>query len=186
VEALLPQTITDIFFLHDRGEKIAIYGLSLLGGYEIGPVLSAYIIQYLGMDWYVLSPGFLSAADLFVKRAFYVIAIALAATFVVIALFMPETAYYGTRPVISVALGNADEKRASPEIDSNTVERVHTIPKAEHGGAGTKDSPYVSESGSVDIPPKSYIESLSFWSVDAKNPHLTVRQAFLRPLILCA
>ncbi len=54
VEALVPSTITDIFFLHDRGEKISIYGLTLLGGYEIGPILSAVIIQNLGMNWYVL------------------------------------------------------------------------------------------------------------------------------------
>ncbi len=50
-EAMVPTTITDIFFLHDRGEKISIYGLSILGGNELGPVVSAYIIQSLGMIW---------------------------------------------------------------------------------------------------------------------------------------
>lgn len=51
IESIVPSTITDIFFLHDRGEKVSLYGLSLLGGNEIGPMLSAFIIQALGMDW---------------------------------------------------------------------------------------------------------------------------------------
>jgi MFS family permease len=50
-EAIVPSVITDIFFLHDRGEKISIYALSILGGNELGPVLSAFIIQGLGMSW---------------------------------------------------------------------------------------------------------------------------------------
>lgn len=51
IESIVPSTVTDIFFLHDRGEKISIYGLSVLGGNEIGPLLSAYIIQGIGMSW---------------------------------------------------------------------------------------------------------------------------------------
>jgi hypothetical protein len=51
IEAIVPSTIVDVFFLHDRGEKISIYGLSVLGGNEIGPVLSAYIIEGAGMSW---------------------------------------------------------------------------------------------------------------------------------------
>lgn len=51
IESIVPSTVVDIFFLHDRGEKISIYGLSILGGNEIGPVLSAYIIQGASMKW---------------------------------------------------------------------------------------------------------------------------------------
>lgn len=51
IESIVPSTVVDIFFLHDRGEKISIYGLSVLGGNEIGPVLSAYIIQGASMKW---------------------------------------------------------------------------------------------------------------------------------------
>lgn len=49
IEAIVPSTIADIFFLHERGEKIAWYGLSVLGGNELGPLFSAYIIEYLSM-----------------------------------------------------------------------------------------------------------------------------------------
>jgi len=51
IEAIVPSTVTDIFFLHDRGEKISIYGLSVLGGNELGPVISAYVIMGLDMSW---------------------------------------------------------------------------------------------------------------------------------------
>jgi MFS family permease len=49
IEALVPSTVTDIFYLHERGEKISIYGLGVLGGNEIGPLVSAFIIQALSM-----------------------------------------------------------------------------------------------------------------------------------------
>ncbi|CAK7200604.1 hypothetical protein SEUCBS139899_003302 [Sporothrix eucalyptigena] len=38
IESIVPTTITDIFFLHDRGEKVSLYGLSVLGGNELGPL----------------------------------------------------------------------------------------------------------------------------------------------------
>lgn len=49
IEAIVPSTVTDIFYLHERGEKISIYGLGVLGGNEIGPLVNAYIIQTLSM-----------------------------------------------------------------------------------------------------------------------------------------
>lgn len=51
IESIVPSTVTDVFFLHERGEKVSLYGLSVLGGNELGPVLSAFIIQALGMNW---------------------------------------------------------------------------------------------------------------------------------------
>ena len=40
IESIVPTTITDIYFLHNRGAKVSFYGLSVLGGNEIGPVVS--------------------------------------------------------------------------------------------------------------------------------------------------
>lgn len=54
IESIVPSTITDMFFLHERGAKVSWYGLSVLGGNELGPMLSAFIIQALGMDWGML------------------------------------------------------------------------------------------------------------------------------------
>ena len=57
IESIVPSTVADIFFLHERGAKISTYGLSVLAGNEIGPLLSAYIIQYLSVSWafYIVS-----------------------------------------------------------------------------------------------------------------------------------
>lgn len=40
IESIVPTTITDMFFLHDRGQKVSLYGLSVLGGNELGPLVS--------------------------------------------------------------------------------------------------------------------------------------------------
>ena len=83
IESIVPSTITDIFFLHDRGAKVSMYGLSVLGGNELGPMLSAFIIQTIGMDW-----------------AFYIVAMFIAANLITMFFFMPETKYTGIRPTI--------------------------------------------------------------------------------------
>jgi MFS family permease len=83
IESIVPSTITDIFFLHDRGEKVSMYGLSVLGGNELGPMLSAFIIQALGMNW-----------------AFYIVGFFIFGNFVSMFFFMPETKYTSPRPEI--------------------------------------------------------------------------------------
>lgn len=83
IEAIVPCTITDIFYLHERGMMISIYGLSVLGGNELGPLLSAYIIQGLSMRW-----------------AFFIVAMIIGLSIAIMVFSMPETQYHGTRPVI--------------------------------------------------------------------------------------
>ena len=83
IEALVPSTVTDIFYLHERGEKISIYGLGVLGGNEIGPLVSAFIIQTLSMRW-----------------AFFIIAISIFINQITLVFFMPETKFSGIRPQI--------------------------------------------------------------------------------------
>lgn len=92
IEAIVPCTITDIFYLHERGMMISIYGLSVLGGNELGPLLSAYIIQGLSMRW-----------------AFFIVAMIIGLSFVIMVFSMPDTQYHGTRPVI-VPGGSAPER----------------------------------------------------------------------------
>ena len=51
VECLPSATIAEIFFLHERAYRIGIYGLLLLGGKNIMPLVSAAIIQAYGWRW---------------------------------------------------------------------------------------------------------------------------------------
>lgn len=83
IESIVPSTITDIFFLHDRGEKVSLYGLSVLAGNELGPLFSALIIQRYGMSW-----------------AFWIVGFFIFLNALTILLIMPETKYTGPRPTI--------------------------------------------------------------------------------------
>lgn len=51
VECLPSATIAEIFFLHERAYRVGIYGLLLLGGKNIMPLISAVIIQACGWRW---------------------------------------------------------------------------------------------------------------------------------------
>lgn len=81
IEAIVPSTVTDIFYLHERGEKISIYGLGVLGGNEIGPLVSAFIIQTLSMRW-----------------AFFIVAISIFINQITLIFAMPETKFVSPRP----------------------------------------------------------------------------------------
>ncbi|KAH6984738.1 major facilitator superfamily domain-containing protein [Ilyonectria sp. MPI-CAGE-AT-0026] len=164
VEALLPSTVTDIFFLHDRGEKIAIYGLTLLGGYEIGPVLSAFIIQDIGLNW-----------------AFYIVAFALFANFIAIIFFMPETAYHSHRPNINTAaIDHSTPMDKGREAGFSPSTQPEKMEKGSELIAGSSDT----ETGAAETMPKPFSETLKFWSRDAINPKIRLKAAFLRPLVL--
>src|SRR5690348_13197267 len=112
IESIVPSTVTDIFFLHDRGSKVAIYGLSVLGGNELGPVLSAFMIQALGMDW-----------------AYYIVAIFIGINVLTIFFFMPETRFLGTRPSILLDMTeSSEEKKGVSHLEIHEDEE-HLAPK---------------------------------------------------------
>jgi MFS family permease len=112
IESIVPSTVTDIFFLHDRGSKVSMYGLSVLGGNELGPVLSAFMIQALGMDW-----------------AYYIVAIFIGINFLTIIFFMPETRFTGTRPSIVLdAPESMGEKQRAHHVEVNEDEE-HLAPR---------------------------------------------------------
>ncbi|KAJ5910461.1 hypothetical protein N7504_005104 [Penicillium tannophilum] len=119
IEAIVPSTIADIFSLHERGEMIALYGLSVLGGNELGPLFSAYIIEYLSMRW-----------------AFFIIAISIGVSLALMIFLMPETIFEGHRPII-VSVPSHDSKREEEgkyssehiETDERVSEESLTVTK---------------------------------------------------------
>ncbi|KAK4946506.1 hypothetical protein LTR10_014358 [Elasticomyces elasticus] len=167
IESISASTITDIFFLHDRGEKISIWGLSILGGNEIGPVLSAYIIQAIGMSW-----------------AFYIIGIAIFANSLTIFFTMPETAYWGPRPKISLRLlheGNGavvvgDSDRDHGPSENVSVEKNTTQVEPHTGGAVKVGLMHEQPSK------RPYIREMHPFPV--VNSTLSLGKLFLRPFVL--
>ncbi|KAK6613724.1 major facilitator superfamily transporter [Botrytis cinerea] len=50
VETLVTSTVSDIFFVHQRGQKLAIWGLAILTGVLLGQVISGAIIETMGFS----------------------------------------------------------------------------------------------------------------------------------------
>ncbi|KAL3470360.1 major facilitator superfamily domain-containing protein [Aspergillus californicus] len=108
IESIVPATVTDMFFLHNRGELVAIYGLAVLGGNELGPMFSGLIVQDLGMPW-----------------AFWIVAIFVFANVICMFFFMPETKYTGPRPDPFRPTESAEQK----ERVGVQVEETSPVPK---------------------------------------------------------
>jgi MFS family permease len=157
IEAIVPSTVADIFFLHERGEKISIYGLSVLGGNEIGPLVSAYVIQSLSMRW-----------------AFFIVAICISVNMITMVLFMPETKFTGHRPVLVTLENNlsirGDQKSGGSEHREDLVVDLRKdIIEEERSGSPKK---------------KTFIQELAYCSTTDSQVNLF--KIFLRPFVLMA
>ena len=75
-EALVNASVGDLYFVHERGKRMALSNLSLFGGAFFTPVLVGKITSTLGWQW-----------------TFYFIAIFTAVMFPLVVFFVPETAF---------------------------------------------------------------------------------------------
>ncbi|KAH6645112.1 polyamine transporter [Truncatella angustata] len=50
-DATVPAVVADLFFVHERGHWMMIYHLALSGGFFLGPLIMAYIVQGAGWRW---------------------------------------------------------------------------------------------------------------------------------------
>ena len=104
IESIVPSTITDIYFLHNRGFLVSLYGLAVLGGNELGPMFSAFIIQALGMNW-----------------AFFIVAMFVGLGLIGVFFAMPETKFTGPRPEIALQ-SQAPSEEEKPKQAAATEE----------------------------------------------------------------
>ncbi|KAL3470313.1 major facilitator superfamily domain-containing protein [Aspergillus californicus] len=157
IEAIVPSTVTDLYHLHERGEKISLYGLCVLGGNELGPLVSAYIIHGLSMRW-----------------AFFIVAMLIGGSVLGMALFMPETKFTGERPVIRREMGGdehdvGDEKGSSDHREAVEGDCSRGPPGCLHGSSPAK---------------KNFLQELAFCSVVDRE--ISIWRLFIRPFILMA
>lgn len=76
LETLVTSTISDLFFVHQRGLRLSIWGMTINTGVLLGQVISGYVITYLGFEytfgicalWYLL---LLSAHYLIIPETTY-------------------------------------------------------------------------------------------------------------------
>jgi hypothetical protein len=50
-EVLVQATISDLYFVHERATRIAVWNLFLLTGICGAGFISGYIIEFLGYEW---------------------------------------------------------------------------------------------------------------------------------------
>lgn len=72
----MPSVVADLFFFHERGHVMMYFNLAISSGAFLGPLINAYLTQYLGWKWMC-----------------GVMAIAAGATFLVALVLIKETAY---------------------------------------------------------------------------------------------
>jgi MFS family permease len=154
IEAIVPSTVADIFYLHERGEKIAVYGLSVLGGNELGPLASAYIIQALSMRW-----------------AFYIVAIFIGVSLVTMFFLMPETAFTGPRPNIVPIIAE----------ETNVINNSEGKLSYEHVEGASSNPTAQLESQSSALERRPYLSELFRISI---NHEVSLGSVFRRPFVL--
>ena len=102
-EALVNASVGDLYFVHERGKRMAITNVALFGGAFLTPVFVGKITHTLGWQW-----------------SFYLIAIFMGAAFPLVFFFVPETAY---KRAIYL---NTDMEQ---DTDTRKAQEHHTSPR---------------------------------------------------------
>ncbi|CAK7216843.1 hypothetical protein SEUCBS140593_003000 [Sporothrix eucalyptigena] len=145
MEALVPASIADIWFVHERGYRTAIFNLGVLGGINLASPIAGAIIQYSSYRTCLLAMG----------AAFVVQTIM---TF----FFMPESAYHRTGAL------NIDSGNHRVEVEGAGEKGA----AFEHRDESEAAPAAVADNGSNDVPltfvqtmmPYSgYWDRVSFW-----------------------
>ena len=112
-EVLVQCTLADLYFVHERATRIAIWNLFLLTGIAGGSLISGYIIQNAGYQW-----------------TFWVCAILFGLAMFGIILFVPETSYRRNRPLSHLQHKFATEhKEKDIEHVSSTIDTTSQFQK---------------------------------------------------------
>jgi MFS family permease len=123
-EVLVTATITDIYYVHQRGLRLAAWGVSLSVGVGASGIISGYVIEDLGWQW-----------------TYKLAAIFFGVLFPPLVYFCPETAY--TRSAdLNIDLGtinHAKELEAELEEVEIVCGTVGENEKTEKGSAGEQE-----------------------------------------------
>ncbi|KAI1332544.1 major facilitator superfamily domain-containing protein [Xylariaceae sp. FL0255] len=153
-EILVQVTIADMYFVHQRATRIAIWNMFLLCGISGGALIAGYIIEDQGWNW-----TFIWCAILF------------GALLPLVILFVPETAF--RRQSYEERLRAAEEAIRTKE---ESLEKVDTTIEK------TDPSPSSSEIEAQTEPKDSFLRSLRIYSgIYTTTP---LWKIFLRPLVI--
>lgn len=152
-EVLVQCTLNDMYFVHEKGTRVAIWNLFLLCGISGGGLVSGYVIEDLGWKW-----TFWFCAIFFGILMFFVF------------FFVPETTFI--RPPLDIApeFDPTLEKVAELQIE-NTSETVADEEKKTESGNSNQELRRRIHWG-ADDPKKGFIASLAIYTGRYSNAPL--------------
>ncbi|OAA50110.1 MFS transporter [Beauveria brongniartii RCEF 3172] len=158
-ESLLNAAIGDMYFVHERGIRMAFANLAVFGSAFFTPIVVGKITASIGLGW-----------------TFYFVAIFTGATLPAIILFCPETAYRREARFNTDIFTEQDALQLPSSHSSLTNEKAH------HSGFRALPTNLPQPCGDANTPPKTFVESMSlFDGRKTDDPYLTL---LLRPFPL--
>ncbi|KAL2820094.1 major facilitator superfamily domain-containing protein [Aspergillus granulosus] len=159
-EALVPASIADVWFVHERGFRTAIFNLGVLGGINLATPIAGAVIEY--GDYRVCLYGMGGAFAL---------------TLIMVFFWMPETAYART-DALSIDTGH----------DLTALEGKADIKHLEAAGTSLSTSPAPSEAPisylQSLLPYSGYVNHVSFWNTLIRPFYLIMSPAVCWAVIL--
>lgn len=148
-ESLLNAAVGDMYFVHQRGVRMAFTNLAIFGGAFFTPIVVGKITAAMGWKW-----------------TFYFVSIFMAATLPAVFLLCPETAYRrDTRLNTDTNAEAEDEIKLQSRIAtvSNPPSDEDETPKQRSGFVLFPTSRALQPIGNARTPKKSFVESLSLF-----------------------
>ncbi|KAL4865809.1 hypothetical protein BDV12DRAFT_210910 [Aspergillus spectabilis] len=157
-EALVPASIADVWFVHERGFRTAIFNLGVLGGINLATPIAGAVIEY--GDY---------------QTCLYGMGGAFALTLIMVFFWMPETAYPRT-DALSIDTGH-DLSALEGKTDTKHLEATGGPVQA---SADEQPIPYMREL----LPYSGYVNHVSFWNTLIRPFYLVASPAVLWACIL--
>ncbi|OAA77995.1 MFS transporter [Akanthomyces lecanii RCEF 1005] len=158
-ESLLNVAIADMYFVHERGIRMAFANLAVFGSAFFTPIVVGKITATIGLGW-----------------TFYFVAIFTGALLPAIFLFCPETAYRRDARFNTDIYTEAEALHPPSSDSSQTNEKEH------HSGFRALPTNKLQPCGDANTPRKTFVESMSlFDGRKTDDPYLTL---LLRPFPL--
>ena len=138
-ESLINAAVGDLYFVHQRGLRMAFTNLAVFGGAFFTPILVGLITRNMGWPW-----------------TFYFVAIFSAVTFPAVFLFCPETAYRRDARLNTDVVTDGKTGQQTTRFQLEPQERQRGFVMFPRSNA-----PQVM--GDADTPKKTFVESLSLF-----------------------
>ncbi|CEJ59634.1 hypothetical protein PMG11_08251 [Penicillium brasilianum] len=156
MEALVPASISDIWFVHERGFRTAIFNLGVLGGINLAVPIAAAIIEYSSY-----------------RIALHAMGGAFALALILIFFWMPESAY--SREALNIDTGDTNVVVEG----KGTMEQLENTPSA-----GIQPSePRISYKQEL-LPYSGYVNHVSFWNTIIRPFYLVASPPVLWAILL--